>query len=144
MLNLNNLQVAGNMTRDAQLKMLPNDKVVAEFGIAINRRYRDTGGEMKEETTYLDVEIFGKQADLTAQYTHKGKNVMLEGSLKYSSWVDKESGKNRSKLTMHAQKIHFSLGNNPDQSQQSNQSQQSAPTQDAPVDNTPVDHEEPF
>ena len=70
---------------------------MADFGLAINRRYRGGDGEMKEETTFIDVETWGRQAELVGQYLTKGRNCFVEGSLKLDQWEDK-SGNKRSKI----------------------------------------------
>lgn len=140
MLNLNNVNLAGNLTRDPQVRFFENEKCVADFGLAINRRYRDKGGEMKEETTFVDVEVWGRQAELCGQYLTKGRNCMIEGSLKLDQWEDKASGAKRSKLKVVAQRVHF-IGGNEGQQGQSNQSapardqqqQTQGDTQSAPV-----------
>ncbi|NRA40531.1 MAG: single-stranded DNA-binding protein [Planctomycetes bacterium] len=107
---LNSVHVAGNLTRDPQVRFFANEKAVADFGLAINRRYRGGDGEMKEETTFIDVETWGRQAELVGQYLTKGRNCFVEGSLKLDQWEDK-SGNKRSKIKVTAQRVHF-LGPN--------------------------------
>ena len=111
-LMLNTVQVAGNLTRDPQVRFFANEKAVADFGLAINRKYRGGDGEMKEETTFVDVECWGRQAELCGQYLTKGRNCLVEGSLKLESWEDKQGNK-RSKIKISAQRVHF-LGGNQD------------------------------
>jgi len=105
-LMLNTVQIAGNLTRDPEVRFFANDKAVANFGLAINRRYKGGDGEMKEETTFVDVECWGRQAELVGQYLTKGRNCLCEGSLKFDQWEDKEGNK-RSKLKINAQRVHF-------------------------------------
>jgi len=105
-LMLNSVHVAGNLTRDPQVRFFADDKCVADFGLAINRRYTAKDGEKKEETTFIDVECWGRQAELVGQYLTKGRNAMIEGALKLDQWEDKDGNK-RSKIKVSAQRVHF-------------------------------------
>lgn len=128
-LMLNNVQIAGNLTRDPQLKMV-GEKTVAEFGLAINRRYRAAGGDMKDETTFVDVTVWGRQAELVGQYLTKGRNCLCEGSLKLDQWEDKQSGAKRSKISVVAQRCHFIGGTG--ENQQGNQGNGGGQSPDQP------------
>ncbi len=105
-LMLNSVNVAGNLTRDPQVRFFNDDKCVCDFGLAINRKYRGGDGEMKEEVTFVDVECWNKQAELVGQYLTKGRNCLVEGSLKLDQWEDKDGNK-RSKIKISAQRVHF-------------------------------------
>ena len=109
-LNLNAVHIAGSLTRDPQVRFMANEKAVADFGLAINRKYKGSDGEMKEETTFIDVECWGRQAELVGQYLTKGRNCLVEGSLKLDVWTDKSDNK-RSKIKISAQRVHFIGGN---------------------------------
>ena len=106
-LNLNRVMLAGNLTRDPQVRFLANEKAVAEFGLAINRRFKDANGQPKEETTFVDVETWGRTAELVGQYLTKGRGCFIEGRLKLDSWDDKETGQKRSKLRVVADNVQF-------------------------------------
>ena len=106
-LNLNRVLLAGNLTRDPQVRFLANEKAVAEFGLAINRRFKDANGQQKDETTFVDVETWGRTAELVGQYLTKGRGCFIEGRLKLDSWDDKESGQKRSKLRVVADNVQF-------------------------------------
>lgn len=106
-LNLNRVLLAGNLTRDPQIRFLANEKAVAEFGLAINRKFKDANGQLKEETTFVDVETWGRTAELVGQYLTKGRGCFVEGRLKLDSWDDKESGQKRSKLRVVADNVQF-------------------------------------
>lgn len=106
-LNLNRVMLAGNLTRDPQVRFLANEKAVAEFGLAINRRFKDANGQQKEETTFVDVETWGRTAELVGQYLTKGRGCFIEGRLKLDSWDDKETGQKRSKLRVVADNVQF-------------------------------------
>jgi single-strand DNA-binding protein len=104
--SFNQVLLMGNVTRDPQLKALPNGSQVADFGLAVNRKYRTAGGEDKEETCFVDCAAFGKQAEVIAQYCDKGKPLFVQGRLKYDTWDDKQGGK-RSKLSVVVENFQF-------------------------------------
>jgi single-strand DNA-binding protein len=106
-MNLNRVMLAGNLTRDPQVRFFANGKAVAEFGLAINRRFKDDNGQQKDETTFVDVETWGRTAELVGQYLTKGRGCFIEGRLKLDSWEDKESGQKRSKLKVVADNVIF-------------------------------------
>jgi single-strand DNA-binding protein len=105
-LSLNRVMLAGNLTRDPQVRFLASEKAVAEFGLAINRRFKDKDGQSKEEVTFVDVEAWGRTAELVGQYLTKGRACYVEGRLKFDSWEDKE-GQKRSKLKVVADTVQF-------------------------------------
>jgi single-strand DNA-binding protein len=105
-LSLNRVMLAGNLTRDPQVRFLASEKAVAEFGLAINRRFKDKDGQNKEEVTFVDVETWGRTAELVGQYLTKGRACYIEGRLKFDSWEDKE-GQKRSKLKVVADNVQF-------------------------------------
>ena len=105
-LSLNRVMLAGNLTRDPQVRFLASEKAVAEFGLAINRRYKDKDGQNKDEVTFVDVETWGRTAELVGQYLTKGRACYVEGRLKFDSWEDKE-GQKRSKLKVVADNVQF-------------------------------------
>lgn len=106
MANINRVFLAGNLTRDPQIRFLANEKAVANFGLAINRRYKGSDGQQKEEVTFVDIEAWGRQAELVAQYLTKGRGCMVEGRLKLDTWTDKEE-KKQSKLRVVADNVQF-------------------------------------
>ena len=87
----------GNLTRDPELRMTPKGTPVCAFGMAINRTFRGADDEKHEETTFVDVEAWGKQAEIISKYVVKGGPLFVEGRLKLDSWESKE-GEKRSKL----------------------------------------------
>ena len=110
---LNKVMLIGNLTRDPQVKHLPSQTVVAEFGLATNRKYRTATGEDKEETCFVDCSAFGKQAEVIGQFCQKGKAIFVEGRLKFDSWEDKAGGK-RSKVSVVVENFQF-LGSRTDE-----------------------------
>ncbi len=107
MASFNKVLVMGNLTRDPQLKYLPSQTAVVEFGVACNRKFRTANGEDREEVTFVDVTSFGKQAEVINQYFQKGKPIFIEGRLKFDSWEDKQGGGKRSKLTVVIENFQF-------------------------------------
>jgi len=107
MANFNKVILAGNLTRDPQLTFLPNGTPVAEFGMAINRKWRpQDGGEMREEVCFVDLSCFGKQAETLNKYVSKGKPLMVEGRLKFHQWEAKDGSK-RSRLSVVVDNFQF-------------------------------------
>lgn len=111
-MNLNRVQLAGNLTRDVELKYSATGTPIARMGLAVNRKWTDKKtGEKKEEATFCDVDAFGKQAEVLAQYFKKGKPIYLEGRLRMESWMDKATGQKRSKLGVVLESFEFLGGN---------------------------------
>src|ERR1700690_1600163 len=107
MANFNKVILAGNLTRDPELRYTPKGTAVAKIGLAINRKWRSETGEMKEETTFVDVDCFGKTAETVSQYLKKGRPILIEGRLRYETWEDKQSGQKRSKLGVVMESFQF-------------------------------------
>jgi single-strand DNA-binding protein len=97
MANFNKVILLGNLTRDPELRYLPSQMAVVDFGIAVNHKFRTAQGEDREEVMFIDCSAFGKQAEVIKQYCQKGKQLMVEGRLKLDSWDDKQTGQKRSK-----------------------------------------------
>lgn len=98
MASFNKVILLGNVTRDPELKYTPKGTAVAQIGLAVNRVYSNDQGEKVEEVTFIDVELFGRTAEIANEYLRKGRPVMFEGRLKLDSWDDKQTGQKRSKL----------------------------------------------
>jgi len=113
-MNLNKTIIAGRLTRDPELKALPNGNAVAELSVAVNQRAKKRE-EWIDETIYLDVTVWGRQAENASQYLKKGSVVLVEGRLRMETWEDKETGAKRSKIKITAQSLQFG----PKQSDQS-------------------------
>lgn len=109
----NKVMLIGNLTRDPQVKQLPSNLTVAEFGLASSRRYRTASGEDKEEVCFVDCSAFGKQAETIVQWCKKGKPLFVDGRLKYDTWEDKAGGGKRSKLSVVVENFQF-LGSRDD------------------------------
>ena len=98
MANLNKVMLMGNLTRDPEVRYTPRGTAVAEIGLAINRYFSSENGEKREETTFVDVTLWGRQAEIAGEYLRKGRPVFIEGRLQLDTWDDKTSGQKRSKL----------------------------------------------
>lgn len=138
-MNVNRVFLAGNLTRDVAVRFLAGDKAVGEFGLAINRKWKDGNGEQKEDVTFVDVEVWGKTAELCAKYLAKGRGVFLEGRLKLDTWDDKNDGSKRSKMRVVAESVQFVGGK-----QEAGNSSDQAPSRPAVPPRSVEQDEAPF
>ena len=107
MASYNRVILMGNLTRDPELKFLPSGTSVANFGIAMNERYTDRQtGEQKDSPCFVDVEAWGRQAEIVNEYLTKGSPIFIEGSLKFESW-ETEDGTKRNRLRVRAFRIQL-------------------------------------
>ncbi|WP_437186612.1 single-stranded DNA-binding protein [Planctomicrobium sp. SH668] len=108
MASYNKVILIGNLTRDPEVKYTTGGTAVAEIGLAVNRTWFDQkSNERKEETTFVDVTLWGRQAEVAGEYLAKGRSVMIEGRLQLDSWDDKETGKKRSKLRVVGEQMQM-------------------------------------
>ncbi len=107
MANLNKVMLIGNLTRDPELRHTPKGTAVSEISMAINRVWNNDQGQKQEETTFVEVTLWGRQAELAQQYLTKGRPVYIEGRLNLDTWDDKETGKKRSKLRVIGENMQF-------------------------------------
>lgn len=105
--SFNKVILMGNLTRDPELRVTPNGNSICKIGIATSRVYKTQDGQQREETTFVDVDIFGRQAEIISKYFQKGKPILIEGRLKLDQWQDKQSGQNRSKLGVVMESFEF-------------------------------------
>lgn len=107
MAGFNRIIMMGNLTRDPELRQLPSGQSVCRLGLAANRSYKNRQtGDMVEEVCFVDVDVWGAQADSCHQYLAKGRPVLVEGRLKLDNWQDQE-GHNRSKHSIVADRVVF-------------------------------------
>jgi len=104
---LNKVFLIGNLTRDPELRVTPKGTAICSFGLAVNRQYRDESGTARDETTFVDIEAWGKQGELVSKYLTKGSPCMVEGRLRLDAWEDKTSGQKRSKLKVVLDNVQF-------------------------------------
>ncbi|MGA2604853.1 MAG: single-stranded DNA-binding protein [Verrucomicrobiia bacterium] len=107
MASYNKVLLMGNLTRDPEVRYTPKGTAIANLGLAVNRRWTTETGEAKEEVTFVDVEVWGRQAETVGQYLSKGKPIFVEGRLRLDSWDDKESGQKKSKLKVVCERFQF-------------------------------------
>jgi single-strand DNA-binding protein len=105
MTSFNKVILLGNLTRDPEVRYTPNGIAVASFAIAVNRKYKQ-GDETKEEVSYIDIVVFGKQAESCGQYIGKGDSVLIDGRLQQRRW-ETEEGQKRNKIEVVAQSVNF-------------------------------------
>ena len=113
MASFNKVILIGNLTRDPDLRTTQNGTAICDLGLAVNRRWRDQFGRDQEETTFVDVAVWGRSAENCAQYLQKGAPVLVEGRLRLEQWEDRNGGGRRSRLTVIAEVVQF-LGSRAD------------------------------
>lgn len=106
-MNFNKVIIAGNITRDPEVRTTPKGNSVAKFGLAINRNWTGEDGQKREEVTFVDIDAFGKQADVVGKWLRKGRAVLIEGRLKLDQWEDKQTGQKRSRLGVVLESFSF-------------------------------------
>jgi single-strand DNA-binding protein len=153
MANFNKVILAGNLTRDPDLRYTPKGTAIAKLGLAINRNWTGEDGQKREEVTFVDVDAFGKQAEVIGQYLRKGRPVLIEGRLKLDQWDDKQTGQKRSKLGVVLESFSFldsarpgeGAIENPPPPARSSQGNVSAPPPAPPGDTPPQEEDDvPF
>lgn len=105
--SFNKVILAGNLTRDPELRYTPKGTAVAKIGLAMNRQWKDETGQQKEEVTFVDVDAFGRQAEVISQYLKKGRPILVEGRLKLDQWDDKQTNQKRSRLGVVLESFQF-------------------------------------
>jgi len=134
MASVNKVILIGNCTRDPEVRYTPKGTAVADIGMAMNRYFSSDGGEKREETTFVDVTLWGRQAEVAGEYLKKGRPVYIEGRLQMDSWDDKNTGQKRTKLKIVGEQMQLlgsrdggGGGSSSQQRGESSQSTQSAP-----------------
>lgn len=105
--NLNKVQLMGNITRDPEVRYTPKGTAVTDIGLAINRNFTGDDGERREETTFVDITFWGRQAEVIGEYMKKGRPLYVEGRLQLDTWEDKASGQQRSRLKVIGEGFQF-------------------------------------
>jgi single-strand DNA-binding protein len=100
-MNVNKVTLGGRLTRDVELRYTPNQTAVADFGLAINRKYKD-----KEDTCYIDLTAWGKTAEIIQKYFKKGSEILIFGFLTFEQWKAQDGSK-RSKLKVTVESFEF-------------------------------------
>ena len=106
-MNLNKVMLAGNLTRDVELKYTPSGREVAEMALAVNERWKNADGQVQEATTFVECRAWGKLAEVLAKHFHKGKPIFIEGRMRQEEWTDKETQKKRRKTLVVIDTFQF-------------------------------------
>jgi single-strand DNA-binding protein len=109
--SLNRVLLMGNLTRDPEVKYTPKGNAVGDLAIAINDSYKAQDGTIKETVTYVDIEVWGRQAETCKQYLTKGRAVFIEGQLRLDQW-ESPQGEKKSRMKVRADRVQF-LGGGP-------------------------------
>ncbi|MGI9517279.1 MAG: single-stranded DNA-binding protein [Pirellulaceae bacterium] len=117
MASFNRVILVGNLTRDVELRYTPQGTPVTEIGLAVNDRVK-RNDEWTDETTFVDITLWGRTAEVASEYLGKGSSVLIEGRLKLDTWEDKNDGKKRYKLRVVGEKMQM-LGSRKSSSDQS-------------------------
>ena len=112
MASFNKVILLGNLTRDPEVRYTPKGTAVTELGMAVNRVYTAENGEKREETTFVDVTLWGRTAEIAGEYLKKGRPVFIEGRLQLDTWDDKQTGQKRSKLKVVGEGLQL-IGSRP-------------------------------
>src|SRR2546423_14873769 len=112
MASYNKVILLGNLTRDPEVRYPPKETAATELGMAVNRVYTAENGEKREDTTFVDVTLWGRTAEIAGEYLKKGRPVFIEGRLQLDTWDDKQSGQKRSKLKVVGEGLQL-LGGRP-------------------------------
>jgi len=143
--NLNKVLLMGRLTRDPELRYTPSGTAVTDFGMAVNRRFTTRDGEKRDETCFVQVTLFGKQADTFCQYMSKGRPVFIEGRLRLDSWTTQD-GQKRSRLRVVGERFQFVSGPRAEE-QKAPAEEQKAPApgeEEPPEEGLNLDDEIPF
>lgn len=106
MASYNRVLLMGNLTRNPEIRYTPSGTAVAELGLAINDNFKNKAGETVERTCFVDVVVWGRQAETAAEYLHKGSPAFVEGRLQLDQW-ETQDGDKRSKLRVRADRVQF-------------------------------------
>lgn len=106
MANYNRVILVGRLTRDPQLRYIPSGTAVSDIGLAVTDRYKNSSGEWAEETTFVDVTLWARTAEVASEYLSKGSPILIEGRLKLDTWETNE-GQKRSKLRVVCERMQM-------------------------------------
>lgn len=107
MASFNKVVLVGNVTRDIQVRYIGSGTAVTDVGLAVSHKSKDKAGNTKEETTFVDVTLWGRTAEVAGEYLSKGSPVLIEGRLAMDQWEDKETGNKRSKLKVVGEQMQM-------------------------------------
>lgn len=149
MADFNKVMLMGNLTRDPELRYTPSGTAVTDLGLAVNRNFKGSDGQLKEDTCFVRVTVWSRQAENCAQYLKKGSPIFVEGRLKYDEW--EKEGQKQSRLSVVGERVQFlgaprgasfQDGGQSDDSMHGGAGSSSAPKQAAPSPDTGMGPEE--
>ena len=152
MASFNKVFLMGNLTRDPEMRQLPSGQSVCTLRLAVSRSYRTSAGETREDTLFIDVTAWGRQAETSNTYLRKGSSVFVEGSLRMEQWEDKNTGQQRQRHSVTAERVQFlntaqrngqQGGYAPQQGGYQQPAQQAAPYQAAAQPAAPAQYQAP-
>jgi single-strand DNA-binding protein len=114
MVSFNSTILAGHLARDPELRYTPQGKAVADFTIAVNRKYTRQNGEKVEDVAFIDITVWDRMGETCAEYLKKGRAVLVAGHLVQDRWQDEQTGQKRSKLKVVAERVQFLGGGSKD------------------------------
>jgi single-strand DNA-binding protein len=114
MASFNRVILVGNLTRDPEVRYIPSGSAVCDIGLAVNDRRKNATGEWVEETTFVDVTLWGRTAEVASEYLSKGSPILVEGRLKLDTW-DSPDGQKRSKMRVVCERMQMLAGRGSDQ-----------------------------
>ena len=147
--SFNKVILVGNLTRDIELRHTNSSLAVTDLGLAVNDRRKNPQGEWVEEVTFVDITLWGRQAEVAHEYLSKGSRVLIEGRLQLDQWQDKDSGQQRSKLKVVGSQMMM-LGGRGEGGGQGGSGENSDDSYSAPAEttsqssSTPADDDIPF
>ena len=144
MSNFNKVYLIGNLTRDPELRVTPKGTAVCQFGLAVNRQFKDEAGNSRDETTFVDIESWGRQGETIAKYCTKGRPLFVEGRLKFEQWEDKTSGQKRNRLKVVLESFQFIGGRDNANEQGAPSSRPSPSARNETMDADALDEDVPF
>jgi single-strand DNA-binding protein len=130
MASFNKVILLGNLTRDPETRVTANGNTICKLGMAVSRVYSTRDGERREETTFVDIDAFGNQAEVITKYMRKGRPLMVEGRLKLDQWETNE-GQKRSKLGVILENFQFVGGRDENDASGGGYEQSSPPKRDS-------------
>lgn len=154
MASFNKVILMGNLTRDPETRVTASGLTICKLGLAVSRTFSTKDGERREETTFVDIDAFGKQAEIITKYFRKGKPIMVEGRLKFDQW-ESNDGQKRTKLGVVMETFQFVGGRDDNDSSGGSsggyerssppvRESKPEPTQDFSADGDTLDEDVPF
>lgn len=107
MASFNQVTLLGNLVRDPEMRVTPRGTAITQFGLAVNRTFKDESGQSREEVLFIDCEAWSKTAEIISKYLYKGSPCLISGRLKQDQWEDKQTGQKRSKIKVVVDNVQF-------------------------------------